>query len=405
MAIITIISGSFCSGEEIAKRVADGLDCGLIGSELVEEAAQRFGTSTRKLSRAMSGGRTLFNSFTRDYERSVVYITAALADMLSEDNLVYHGAAAHLIPSRISHVLKVGLVAGIEFRQALAMEQGVEAKEAASRIAGDDRDLADWTQQHLSSGPWDPELYDLRISLSTTSVADAVDLILKTINNDALRPTEKSRQAERDFVLAARVNLALLERGQYHADVTADQGKVMVKIRSGMEPKGAFLRSMQSLRLDNQRDEALKICSSLEGVESAEVEVLHVRRTARTLLVDDEQDFVTTLSERLQKRDIPTDIAFDGEQALSLVEENEPRVMVLDLKMPGIDGIEVLRRIKREHAGVAIIVLTGHGSALDEKLVRELGAFAYLEKPVKISTLVETIKEATEASKDTGDEG
>jgi two-component system response regulator CpxR len=76
------------------------------------------------------------------------------------------------------------------------------------------------------------------------------------------------------------------------------------------------------------------------------------------------------------------------------VDQEEPEVMVLDLKMPGIDGIEVLRRVKSEHPDVEVIVLTGHGSSEIEKLCMELGACAYLEKPVDIETLTNTMKEA-----------
>jgi DNA-binding NtrC family response regulator len=68
--------------------------------------------------------------------------------------------------------------------------------------------------------------------------------------------------------------------------------------------------------------------------------------------------------------------------------------MVLDLKMPGIDGMEVLRRMKKEHPHVEVIILTGHGGETEEALARELGAFAYLKKPVDIDVLSQTMKEA-----------
>ena len=71
----------------------------------------------------------------------------------------------------------------------------------------------------------------------------------------------------------------------------------------------------------------------------------------KVLLVDDEQTFVQALSERLQMRDMKNETAYDGEQALSSVDDKEPDVMVLDLKMPGIDGLEVLRRVKKKFPG------------------------------------------------------
>ena len=72
----------------------------------------------------------------------------------------------------------------------------------------------------------------------------------------------------------------------------------------------------------------------------------------KILLVDDEKEFVESLSERLALRDLTADVAYDGDQALKALKEEEPDVMILDLRMPGIDGTEVLRRVKKEHPNV-----------------------------------------------------
>lgn len=114
----------------------------------------------------------------------------------------------------------------------------------------------------------------------------------------------------------------------------------------------------------------------------------------KVLLVDDEDEFVKSLSERMKMRDLEAGVAFNGEQALDIVDEDIPDVMVLDLKMPGIDGMEVLRRVRKSYPDVQVIMLTGHGSEKDEKEARRLGAFDYLQKPAGINKLVETIKKA-----------
>ncbi|MFA6001306.1 MAG: response regulator [Thermoleophilia bacterium] len=114
----------------------------------------------------------------------------------------------------------------------------------------------------------------------------------------------------------------------------------------------------------------------------------------KVLLVDDEEEFVKTLSERLQMRDVDSETAFDGEQAIELVSEDEPDVLVLDLKMPGIHGLDVLRWIKNFHPEVQVIIMTGHGTEHDEEKARELGAFDYLKKPVETDSLVQKIKVA-----------
>jgi DNA-binding response OmpR family regulator len=114
----------------------------------------------------------------------------------------------------------------------------------------------------------------------------------------------------------------------------------------------------------------------------------------KVLLVDDEETYVQTLSERLKMRDLKNDTVYDGSQAIEFVEENEPDVMVLDLKMPGIDGMEVLRRVKKKYPNIQVIILTGHGTDRDEDESRRLGVYDFLKKPVDIEELVGRIKAA-----------
>lgn len=119
----------------------------------------------------------------------------------------------------------------------------------------------------------------------------------------------------------------------------------------------------------------------------------------RILLVDDEEDFVTTISELLQLRNLASQTAFSGEQAIGYVGEKEPDVMVLDLKMPGIDGMEVLRQVRRLYPHIQVIIQTGHGSNEEEIEARKIGVFDYFKKPVDIDQLVTRIKEAAQAKR------
>jgi DNA-binding NtrC family response regulator len=114
----------------------------------------------------------------------------------------------------------------------------------------------------------------------------------------------------------------------------------------------------------------------------------------KVLLVDDEEDFVNSLSERLEMRDLESNVALNGKQALESMKADEPGVMVLDLKMPGMDGMEVLRRVREAYPNVQVIILTGHGTDKDEEEAKKLGAFAYLQKPVEMDRLVDTLRKA-----------
>ncbi len=112
----------------------------------------------------------------------------------------------------------------------------------------------------------------------------------------------------------------------------------------------------------------------------------------KILLVDDEHEFITTLAERLELRGISARVVFDGESALLAVAEDEPQVMILDVLMPGIKGLEVLERVKRSNPGVQVLLLTGHGSTRDGIEGMRLGAFDYMMKPLNIDTLIEKME-------------
>lgn len=114
----------------------------------------------------------------------------------------------------------------------------------------------------------------------------------------------------------------------------------------------------------------------------------------KILLVDDEIEFVTTLAERLQLRGAHAQSATDGEEALHLIEADPPQIVILDVMMPGIGGLEVLKQIKIKHAHIPVILLTGRGSTKEGIEGMRLGAFDYLIKPVSIEELLKKVKEA-----------
>jgi len=118
----------------------------------------------------------------------------------------------------------------------------------------------------------------------------------------------------------------------------------------------------------------------------------------RVLLVDDEKDYVKAMAERMQMRDVSSRVALSGDEALRMIEDEAPDVMVLDLRMPGIDGMEVLERVKRDHPTVQVIILTGHGSEKEEEAARRLGAFEYLQKPTDTSDVLKTVRAAWKKS-------
>ena len=112
------------------------------------------------------------------------------------------------------------------------------------------------------------------------------------------------------------------------------------------------------------------------------------------LLVDDEVSYLETLSKRLSKREAEVRVAHSGEEALEVLQDHAIDVVLIDVKMPGMDGLTALHKIKQQWPLTEVIVLTGHASM--EAAIRgmELGAFDYLMKPVDFTELLYKLEDA-----------
>ena len=114
----------------------------------------------------------------------------------------------------------------------------------------------------------------------------------------------------------------------------------------------------------------------------------------KVLLVDDEENFTATLSKRLVRRGFEVRVAYDAFEAGALMEDEPVEVVVLDMKMPGIDGLQALKRIKNNFPGVEVILLTGHAVMGDAIESMYSGAFDFLLKPASLELLVCKIQDA-----------
>jgi DNA-binding NtrC family response regulator len=117
----------------------------------------------------------------------------------------------------------------------------------------------------------------------------------------------------------------------------------------------------------------------------------------RILIVDDEVDFLNSIARRLEMRSFDVTKASSGKMALEAAETGSFDLALLDLKMPGMDGTEVLKTLKREHKYIEVIMLTGHGSINSAVECTKLGAFSYLSKPYELEKLLEVLRDAYEA--------
>ncbi len=398
MPIITIFSGGFCQEAPIIQEVIGRTGYRQVSDDdIVAEASRRSTMEPSKIKRAFSSKTSVFNKFTLEKERSLAYIKLAVADLIARDNALITCFSGQLIPAHISHILRVCLIAPQKYRIAAAAEQqGVSEKDAARLVQRREEDCSFWIDSLFSNGdPWDPILYDIIIPVDKMPLPDAAALIADNAARDIIQPTADSNQALADFRLAAETEGALVQQGHTVA-VSAKNGDVTLTINKHV------------LRLNRLQEELKSIAGPIAGVKSVVTKTgrdFHktdiyrkhdFEMPSKVLLVDDEREFVQTLSERLMMRDMGSAVAYDGESALKLIKEDEPEVIIVDLKMPGIDGFDVLRKVKATHPEIEVIILTGHGSEEDRRLCLDLGAFAYLQKPLEINVLSETIQQANE---------
>jgi len=402
MPVITLFSGTFCRKRSIVSHVVKDTEYRLLTDrDIVSEAARLSGIAETKIERTLTAKTSVFNKFTHERERSIAHLKLAMAQALTGDELIVSGFSGQLIPKAITHVLRVCIIADMKSRISVAIQdQGLSENEAVKLIHKQDQDCATWVHTLFdNSDPWNPSHYDIIIPSDKMNVEEASALIKENLVKDAVQPTNDSRKTLDDFLLASRVEVVLSKEG-HNVGVDAKDGIVTLTINKHV------------LMLSRLEDELKSIAEKVPDVSAVETKVgpgfhqtdiyrrYDFEMPSKILLVDDEREFVQTLSERLLMRDMGSAVTYDGESALDLVKEDEPDVMILDLKMPGIDGIEVLRRVKETQPGIEVIILTGHGSEADREKCMSLGAFAYLQKPVDINLLSHTIKKANEKIRD-----
>lgn len=397
MSIVCVFSGLYCEAEDILKIVQDETGVRIVtDSEIVSSAAELSGITEDRVVKAFSAGASVFNKFSHEKERAVSWLRLAVARLLSrEENFILHGFISQLPPDSISHILRTCLIAGHKHRLEVAKQTfRIPTWQAQKDIRKSDKDQKEWVDMvRQGKDPWAQNLYDLVAPVDKDGVEGAAKLLLTHLANAAIQQSAASERAVIDFLLAAEIETELASAG-HQVSVGALNGKATITINRNV------------LMLERLERELKDIASRVKGVQEVETRVgpkfhhtdiyrkIDFKLPSKVLLVDDEREFVQTLSERLMLRDMGSAVAYDGESALTIVTEDDPEVIVLDLKMPGIDGIEVLRRVKRMRPSIEVIILTGHGTEKDRDICMHLGAFAYLHKPVDIETLSKTIREA-----------
>ena len=345
--------------------------------------------------RALHDAPSILERFTHGKEKYVAYIRSAFLEQVRQDDVVYHGLAGHFFLEGVTHVLKVRVLADLEDRvRCEVRREDCTAEEARRTLLRDDAERAKWSRHLYGIDTAAPGLYDLVVHVGPLTVRDAVGLISRTARLPQFQATPESTRVLDDLALAARVQAAIVGKWP-QAQVTARDGEVVVGVKAPVGGEEALVRQVRELVGDQPELDDLKIRvrPTVFSVRGGELRV----GEDPVLVVDDESSFARTLAKRLQLRGLDCVVAFDGGSALDALERGRFRGMLLDLRLPDLDGAEVLRRARARHHDLPVIIMTAHGTEEDRVECLQAGACAFLAKPVDLEEIVGRLSHLPEA--------
>lgn len=234
MSIITVSRGSFSGGINLAECVAEKLGYRCVSREILAEAAKQYGVDEDALRKALEDKPGILERMTVERAHHLACIRAALFQEAKDDNLVYHGHAGHLLLKGVPHVLKVRVVADMEFRIKSAMERNRLGRDEAIRYIKKVDDERERWNRFLYHVDWrDPSLYDLVINLDHMSLDSACNLVCEATRLDEYKVTPQWNSLRNDLVLAAalRAKVAVdktTRNSDREVEITSNGGVVTI---------------------------------------------------------------------------------------------------------------------------------------------------------------------------------
>jgi len=233
MAIITISRGTKSGGKKLAEMLSERLGYRCISREVIVQASEKYGIPEYKLFTAIQKSPTLLQRLTFDRERYLAYITESLCEAVKDDNVVYHGHAGHFLLQGISHVMKVRIVANMQFRAEAAMEQmNLSYKEAEKYIDEIDKQRVKWSKFLYGVNWCEPGLYDIVFNVDRTDLEFVCSTLEYAVNQPLFQSTKESQKAMQDLVLASHVKAALAGVSKIRLEqlrVLSDNGDVTIE--------------------------------------------------------------------------------------------------------------------------------------------------------------------------------
>lgn len=305
MTILSLTSGLYCQAEAVGAAITAATGRPNVAeSTLIQAAASLSGLGEDRIGRVFAAKTPFLARCTHAKDQGLAWLRLALATRLVEDeNLLLTGWCALLVPRRITHVLAVGLIADAASRLGVAArEGGLSAAEARQALEHSDTDHAAWTRLVTGQAdPWDPALYDLLVPMDKTDPGAAAAWILDHQNDAAVRPTEASRAAARDFLLGAQVETVIA--GHNHGvSVTARNGRVTLTINRRVLLLARLERHLRAvaMAIEGVTDVVTKVGRGF--YQSDIYRQADFERTAHCLPTVETREFVQAQSERLERR-------------------------------------------------------------------------------------------------------
>jgi cytidylate kinase len=249
MSIVTISRGTASGGQALAERVAAKLGWPCLSNEVIVEAAKRYNVPEPELVKAFERAPTFWEKLTASRRVYLTFVQAAMCEYAEHSNLVYHGHAGHELLPGIRHVLKVRLVAPLEYRIRAVIERNprLDRKGAMRYINHVDEERTS-RMRYLFDVDWrDPYQYDLVLSLDKLTVDTACDLVIQAVQWEQFQPTEVSRRALQNLALSSRIRAALEAHSQfspYDIGVDVEEGVVTL---SGTLPTDDAVRQVVTI--------------------------------------------------------------------------------------------------------------------------------------------------------------
>jgi cytidylate kinase len=300
MSIIAAFAGTYCKEEpairEIIKRTGYKY---LTDADIVSKASCLSGLSEGKILKAFYAKMPVFNQFTHEKELSVAYLKLALAKTLSEDNIFINGFTSLLIPSSITDLLRICIIADMKTRVSAAGESGMSEREALKTLHKDDEDRTAWVKGILEKDdPWDFSMYDMVLPTDKMTHEEIGSLVADTMGRDIFIRSSSSEKAIKDFILASRIEAALIKEGHYYVTAEPDDGNVTLTINKNVLILKWLENALQSVA---GKISGVKYVTTKVGKQFYQADIVRkfdLEMPSKPFFTDNERQFLPTLSEK-----------------------------------------------------------------------------------------------------------